>query len=92
MQFNATYVYPPDKVRPVVNAVVARNPAACEAEINVGRCRAFSITPKSNRICFFLFAKFPTNDFNSPNGLVTIGLGFGWDRAVAILTLLNKIA
>jgi len=54
MQFNITYVYPPDKVRPVVNAVVARNPAACEAEINVGRCRAFSITPKSKRICFFL--------------------------------------
>ena len=45
-ELNTTYVYPPGKVRPVVNAVAARNPAACVAEINVGRCRAFIITPK----------------------------------------------
>ncbi len=41
-----TYVYPPGKVNPVVNAVPVRNPAVCVAGINVGRCRVFIITPK----------------------------------------------
>lgn len=36
-----SYVYPPGKVRPVVNAVAALNPAVCAVETNVGRGRIF---------------------------------------------------
>ena len=40
ISFNS-YVYPPGKVRPVVNAVAVLNPAACPVETNVGRGRIF---------------------------------------------------
>jgi hypothetical protein len=44
------YVYPPGRANPVVYAVAALNPAACVAEINVGRCRIFIGKSKFDKI------------------------------------------
>jgi hypothetical protein len=45
---SVTYVYPPGRVNPVVNAVAVLNPAACVVGINVGRCLIFIGKSKLN--------------------------------------------